>query len=249
MKLATHTGFVTKKQAALAFLALTTMVPAFAQQATKAGDRPVRSIVEPEEKEVRQLPQPSVGTGITVHGHWVLDLRDKDGTLIEHRDFHNSLTSSGALFLPAILGGRAIGVGMGVFALGGSDRYQLYPSNVNLFASQCQSLTVANTTVICIPGLSASYAASSSTPNVTLSGQLTAAHAESIGLVGTLLGLCANIGVDAPVGITGTACAASANAAPGSGSGVLEFTSAGLTTPLSMTAGQVLTISVTISFS
>lgn len=247
MKLAMQTGFQMKKQGALAFLALMTVVSAFAQQVAKPADRPVRSIVEREEDEVRQLPQPPAGTGITVHGHWVLDLKDKDGKVVEHRDFHNSLTSSGAQFLPGIMGGRAIGVGMGIFALAGTDRYQLYPAGLQLLANQCQTVQISGVSVMCFPGLSASYGANSFTPNVTLSGQLTAAHTESVTQVGTLLGVCANIGVDAPIGITGLACAALNSGTQGSG--VLEFTTAALSTPLSMTAGQVLTISVTISFS
>lgn len=33
--------------------------------------------------------------GIKVHGHWTIEVRDADGTLVTHREFENALTSSG----------------------------------------------------------------------------------------------------------------------------------------------------------
>jgi hypothetical protein len=41
--------------------------------------------------------------GIKVHGHWIIDLRNPDGTLATHREFENSLQPSGAAALASNL--------------------------------------------------------------------------------------------------------------------------------------------------
>ena len=35
--------------------------------------------------------------GITVHGHWVIEVRDPDGTLVERREFENALSSAATI--------------------------------------------------------------------------------------------------------------------------------------------------------
>jgi len=41
--------------------------------------------------------------GIKVHGHWVIDVRNSDGTLASHTEFENALTAGGAMVLTQIL--------------------------------------------------------------------------------------------------------------------------------------------------
>jgi len=41
--------------------------------------------------------------GITVHGHWVIDVRNPDGTLVSHRDFENALFADGPKLLAGLL--------------------------------------------------------------------------------------------------------------------------------------------------
>ena len=43
--------------------------------------------------------------GIKVHGHWTIEVRDPDGTLVTYREFENSLTAAGGQFLAALMGG------------------------------------------------------------------------------------------------------------------------------------------------
>jgi hypothetical protein len=40
---------------------------------------------------------------IKVHGHWTIDVRKRGGTLVEHREFENSVTADGSLFLARLL--------------------------------------------------------------------------------------------------------------------------------------------------
>jgi hypothetical protein len=55
--------------------------------------------------------------GIKIHGHWVIDVRNPDGTLAQHRDFENALTAvagggndgaTGDQMLLALLSGNAV---------------------------------------------------------------------------------------------------------------------------------------------
>src|SRR5580704_12645686 len=52
--------------------------------------------------------------GIKVHGHWTIEVRNPDGTLVDHREFENSLApangGNGAGLLAALLG-RVVSAG------------------------------------------------------------------------------------------------------------------------------------------
>jgi hypothetical protein len=57
-------------------------------------------------------PSKPGGEGIKVHGHWVIDVKDPDGKVVQHRDFENSLVTvgssglaSGDQLLVALFGG------------------------------------------------------------------------------------------------------------------------------------------------
>jgi len=41
--------------------------------------------------------------GIKVHGHWTIEVRDPDGTLVERREFDNAIVSNGEEFLTQLL--------------------------------------------------------------------------------------------------------------------------------------------------
>ena len=45
--------------------------------------------------------------GIKVHGHWAIDVRQPDGTLVTHTEFENALTPDGAQGLALLLSKRA----------------------------------------------------------------------------------------------------------------------------------------------
>ena len=53
------------------------------------------------------LASPSSGgpsEGIKVHGHWIIEVRDPDGTLVSRREFDNALSGGGGRILANILG-------------------------------------------------------------------------------------------------------------------------------------------------
>ena len=54
-----------------------------------------------------QLEDGGTAEGITVHGHWTIDISDPDGTLVKHLEFENALQSAGAAWLAGLLAGSA----------------------------------------------------------------------------------------------------------------------------------------------
>ncbi len=112
-----------KKAATAALIALVTAsitLPVSAQQAASAATPAAKAtvptakpVVQAEEEEAASAPKKPGQEGIKVHGHWVMDLKDKDGKVIEHRDFQNSLDrNNGTNLLIDLLIGTTVGGNM-----------------------------------------------------------------------------------------------------------------------------------------
>jgi hypothetical protein len=105
------------KAASLASLALVLAQPVHAQK--PAAAQPVHA-----QEEEATKPAPHGSDGIKVHGHWVIDIKNPDGTLAKHLDFQNSLTtapatgtyggSTGDQLLVALLSGVAVSSAPGI---------------------------------------------------------------------------------------------------------------------------------------
>ncbi len=74
--------------------------------------------------------------GVTVHGHWVIEVRNPDGTLVSHTEFHNALDTNGAATLSNVL--------LGQFAPGGYG-VVLYNS---AGGGPCQSIKISSTATV-----------------------------------------------------------------------------------------------------
>jgi hypothetical protein len=46
--------------------------------------------------------------GITVHGHWTIEVRNPDGRVVTHREFENALTGGGQILLASLLSNQAV---------------------------------------------------------------------------------------------------------------------------------------------
>jgi hypothetical protein len=60
-----------------------------------------------------------LGEEVMVAGHWVIEVRDPDGTLVASREFHNALTGSGKVLLASLLA-RVGAIGQWMIGLDGS---------------------------------------------------------------------------------------------------------------------------------
>lgn len=81
-----------------------------------AGARPQAAAAptqNSEEEKSEAKPDDANHHGITVHGHWKIDIKNPDGSLASTREFENSLADAGAL-LSNLLAGSAVGGERGV---------------------------------------------------------------------------------------------------------------------------------------
>lgn len=171
--------------------------------------------------------------GVKVHGHWVIEVRNADGTLAERREFQNALHGEGLQLLNGLLSGQA--------SLTGTTPIGVWAVILRLDASSSDRCGVfSGTTVtnaVCTTEASHPLIASHLFKNLTksldqstgafrLQGSVTMATAASIIEVGTTV-----------------------LATLGSGAGEVRFTSKGLASPIAVQATQSVSITVTISFS
>ena len=181
--------------------------------------------------------------GIRVHGHWVIDVRNPDGTLAEHRDFQNSLVGSNDML--GLLYGSEVMSDFTVY-LAGSTPPCVPPGGAGYYCDLVHNSAVlpANarcTADYCAAGLTITPTFGAS-PALVLAGNLTATQAGTISTVGTLIGICGT-----PT-TTLTSVSAASCAAGNNPYGYGALTQTGIT-PLSVTSGQLVQVTVTISFS
>jgi hypothetical protein len=208
--------------------------------------------------------------GITLHGHWTIDVKDPDGTLVKHNSFENQLQYDGTQYLTALLSGYAA-----------AGDYAIYFTNATATPTASATTNVvcpapASTTTstfpycsivqnintqpgifhcqhyVCVSGLTATptFGSGVGLPNFTLAGSITAPQAGAV--VNVYVGFAGcNIAstttpVPTPTGpatITPAACEASITNYYG---GTMSGTTI---TPITVVAGQIIQITVSYTFS
>jgi len=184
--------------------------------------------------------------GIKVHGHWTIEVRNANGSLATHREFENSLQSSGGALLANVLAAGAT-AGAWVIHLDGSTNASspCLPAPANTTLTQAGS-----TSCVIVPSQFASLAAnfgafgtlnvsasSSGTGQLVLNGTAVAAQNGAVGNVSTYLGLCGN---------TTPPSTCSQNIG-----NLLQFTAVTLSAAqvVQVSVGQTIAVTVNISFS
>lgn len=255
-----------KNAATAALIALVTAsitLPVSAQQAASAATPAAKATVstakpavQVEEEEAAPAPKKPGQEGIKVHGHWVMDLKDKDGKVIEHRDFQNSLDrNNGTNLLIDLLTGVTVGGNMEIDAIksastgtfgGGGVSYAMFPAGTNVSSATCTTGTSGfNNSRFCFNNMTATtqHDPVDSAGTLILHGQFTAAADVVIDTVQTRNGGCFVTSGD----FGPAQCAAGTNL-PQLAQSIFVFTGTGIT-PLTVLSGQTLAITVTISFS
>jgi len=174
--------------------------------------------------------------GIKVHGHWTIDIRNPDGKLVERREFNNALEPGGGESLGGLLQ-RTHKMGEWKIVFGSANPPCLFNSETtsycHIFAPNTQSGPASDPNAFkTLTTESQGYP----TMATVLSGTATAARTGAIDLVSTSLSKCAydTQGVCNPNLL-------------GNGFGV--FTRTTLATPINVVAGQIIQVTVVISFS
>ena len=210
----------------------------------------------PAEEETSNAPKGPGQEGIRVTGHWIMDVHDKDGKLIEHRDFHNSLYANGAGILLRLLDGTAVAEKFAILLVqtcsASNPVYSIIPTNSVTASTLCSS------GYICSTGLTQTLKQATQTGSPTslvIAGQLTATQAVTFGRVISDSTMCHNGPLDNnansqnqdPITTSPSQCVAGTYLLPIEPGGGY-FTGTDIT-PLTIAAGQVLSVSVSISFS
>lgn len=169
--------------------------------------------------------------GIKVHGHWTIEVRNPDGTVVTHREFENSLVAPGATLLAGVLG-RQNTVGgwtLTLFSQAGPQPCVTSGSATDCLIVEPGSGTSGGTNLFST--LSVSVGASGS---LVLSGTAVA------GQNGTIDRVLSQDNVCAPT-IAPAACVSHENNA-------YYLTSATLTSPVNVSFGQTVAVTVTLTF-
>jgi len=236
--------------------------------AATAGVQPAATIAansaeKSSEHEVSgNSPNEAMDGAIKVHGHWLIELRNPDGTLADRRDFENSLAvgSGGDALLVGLLAGYYVPGDFGI-TLQGPACATSAPAECNIV----KSLSTMPGSVVCAPGYASACSASlaynfvlapsTGSTSIILSGSVAAPNAGTITNVGTFYNAC-----DSVNGYTGKAPSAlptkpstnppSSCVGTNTSAIIALFTYTGSFTPLQVIdAGQTVHVTVTITFS
>jgi hypothetical protein len=211
-----------------------------------------------EQENETSAPRKPGSEGIKVHGHWVIDVKNPDGTVIEHRDFQNSLQDQGQL-LTLLISGYVVTGGYGIVLVG-----NVCPpvgggvNTTNCFLPQNPSainaLGECGMPYNCYGGMTLTVNYNSPTPpanSLVFSGTVTAPQAGTITAVQTAYQTCATSSGSSgnPNGLSAANPNTCLTAGGSDGGTVGTFTGTTLSPALNLTAGQILQVTVTISFS
>jgi hypothetical protein len=201
---------------------------------TRAGEtQPAKEVEKPTAAQAGDTAGPR--EGLRVHGHWTIEVRNPDGTLVERREFENALViPSGANLLANVMGrARSIG-GWRINVVGG---VQLCENPAGGSATSCEIVESTDALIsnAAFPTLTVSV--SGATPaEAVLNGSLVAQRTGDISQVRTFDLYCA--GSTSPAACPG-----------GAVTGADLVTSTTLAAPIPVTAGQQVQVRVLISFS
>jgi hypothetical protein len=201
---------------------------------TLAGEtQPATSVTEPAAAQTASPAGPR--EGLRVHGHWTIEVRNPDGTLVERREFQNALViPAGANFLANVMGrARTVG-GWRIDVFGG---VQLCEDPAGGAATSCQITESTDAVISNAAFKTLTVGVSGATPAETvLNGSMVAQRTGDISMVRTFDIYCAP--------------STSPAACPGGAvTGGDLITSTTLGAPIPVTAGQQVQVRVLISFS
>jgi hypothetical protein len=190
--------------------------------------------------------------GAEMHGHWVIDVKNPDGTIAEHRDFENTITGYGQELLVGLMSGYVVPSDYDIFLSTSGTAPCPAPQGFQ-GCGIVRSLTTLPASALCqyyACFTSLTYAASlidssSSGSTFTLAGNFTASQAGTINGVTTQYGTCAaNIGAATALStVSPSTCSTTA------GSGGYRTVSSATITTVNVVASQIVQVTVTISFS
>jgi hypothetical protein len=207
-------------------------------------------------EDADRRPSSGMKQAIRMHGHWIIDIKNPDGTLVQHHEFENSIQYDGQNYLIGLMSGY-----------GAAGPWEIYFSSVgaNASTSPCDSaqypycaivystatqpgLFVCNGLYTCAQNLTITPTFGVG-PTLTLSGSIAATQAGSIGFVGTGMNACGGTAGSNgyPTAISTITPAACYLSTTSSFSGTATSTT--LSAPISVAQGQIIQVTVVLSLS
>jgi hypothetical protein len=180
--------------------------------------------------------------GVKVHGHWVIDVKNPDGTVAQHREFENSLSNANVMV--ELLYGILVPQDFAILLYGSTPPCTVTTSTYPCVIAHSLTTLPANAicgTYYCVTGLTVTPTLGQS-PSLVLAGNLTATQAGSISTVATYIGTCGS-STTTPTNTSPSSCAAGNN-----GYGYSGLTQTGITA-VPIINGQIIQVTVTITFS
>ena len=181
--------------------------------------------------------------GVKVHGHWVIDVKNPDGTLAQHREFENSLSNPNIMV--ALLYGSEVAQDFTINLGGTTPPCAPGTSSYPCVIVHNLSVLPANAicgTYYCVTGLTVTPNFGQ-TPTLVLAGSLTATQAGSISTVSTDIGICGSP-TTTQTAVSASSCASTSS----NGYGYSGLTGTGITA-VPIISGQIIQVTVTITFS
>lgn len=211
--------------------------------------------LDPLEGQRNRVNPDGTHQAIAMHGHWVIDVKNPDGTVVEHRDFENTLQTNGAAVLVALMAGYAVPADWEVFLTSTGTT----PCTSSTSGSAYQGCVIVKSLTtnpgstscqyyLCAATLTQTFATSLTTEasnTITLTGQITANEAGAITSVQTYQSTCpTNPTTSTTLSTTSpSACEAL------TGQFGLNAISAATITQLNVVQSQIVQVTVVISFS
>jgi hypothetical protein len=268
--------YVKKRIAISIFVAVCMMASAWSPQAAGGQNGAASTTPTPAQQRPAERGEENSKAkgGLRIHGHWVVEVKRKDGTLADRRDFENSYVGGG--FAGFILGGALVTIDPAILfssATNGAGSFcnGAFGNACVIFASATSGHGAADTTAFnnCAPIATGPQCYTGLTSTLTPSGgpysswvlasNITAQGSGTFDTVATSVGNCFPIANAAPVtSLTSTQCntnvVAYATANSNSSATGPYYYNSNFTSSLvpggavSITAGETLAFTVTITF-
>ncbi len=202
----------------------------------------------------------SVNQGLKMHGHWIIDIKNPDGTLAHHHEFENSIQYDGQNYLIGLMSGYGAAgpweiyfTNVGATTAGSPCNTGTYPYCAIVYSTTTMPGQYACSLYTCAGGLTITPTFGVG-PTLKLSGSITATQTGSVGFVGTGMNACGQTGVafgaypTAISTVSPATCYTSPYGGPTNDFGGTA-TSTTLGTPISVAGGQIIQVTVVLSFS
>lgn len=167
--------------------------------------------------------------GIKVHGWWTIVVTNPDGSVAQKREFENSLTSYGATALLKVITAQYASGNWGIWLSSGSTTSNPPCAGVSTCVISVSGSSLLNSDANASGDLKLAFNGGT----MTLTGSYAANQNGTVGQVQTLMGYCS-------AAIAPVSCDANYS---------VTFTQKTLSSPISVTSGQTINITVNLFFS